>query len=82
MARTHEPWKTYRFGDKEMNAADLADLLREFDVKPRKYKTGRGKETARGYYAHDLREAFRRYLPTLRKPGTPGTSGTSGTKPA
>jgi hypothetical protein len=55
---------------------DLARILRGFDVRSRKIRTG--DTTCQGYTADDLADAFERYLP-LTSPWGTGTDGTDGT---
>jgi len=56
---------------KPLNDRGLATRLRRYGVKPTQLRID-GEKT-RGYYAADLQDAWRRYLPS---PGNGGTSGT------
>jgi hypothetical protein len=56
------PWSEWRRG-KPMSARHVAELLRPFDVRPRKIREG--DRTLSGYRLSDLSDALGRYLPVL-----------------
>lgn len=86
LARLHDldesPWLDLR--GKPLDARGLANRLRRYDVKPKKYRDGHN--THRGYLVGDLADPWTRYLPpSPEKDGTPGTTehdtGTRSTVP-
>ena len=60
-ADEERPWATYRRG-KPLNARDLAQLLREYGIKPDSKWMGH-RMVLRGYSRADFEDAFARYLP-------------------
>ncbi len=61
------PWPQCNHG-RGITTSNLARMLRPFGIRPRTLKQdGR---CAKGYYAHDFREAFERYLPCKGNPVT------------
>ncbi len=67
------PWADIR--GKEISPHYLAKLLKEFGIRPKHSRLGKG--TERGYAAEQFTDAWSRYLPDY--PSATGTSGTSGT---
>lgn len=67
LTREEEPWATYSRGG-PITARALADLLREYGIKPEHNRD----QTSRGYVAARFAEAWERYLtPPLGKPYEP-----------
>jgi DNA polymerase-1 len=58
------PWPTSAKG-RPINAAQMASLLKPFEVRPRSIRIN-PKETKKGYHRHDLLEQFARYLSPVK----------------
>ena len=77
ISRVEEPWGVYDHG-KPITPETLAKLLRPYGIRSERDK----KQTGRGYYKFNFREAWERYLPpppakTTSSPSTPANSALS-----
>jgi hypothetical protein len=57
--RSDRPWASYR-GGKPMNELQMAQVLRPFDISPKKIRIGN--RSLQGYEVHEFDEAVRRYV--------------------
>jgi hypothetical protein len=80
-ADSEAPWATAGARGEGLSAMKLANLLKEYDIRPDTYRFTEGQ--AKGYQAADFADAWNRYCPTSAEhPAGDGEAGLEGSRPS